>query len=259
MSELNDATAQLLLDTGRQLAAGEIIKPEREPAHIYYIRKPDGELERVESAKLPANNKAASLATIVELALKEDEAVIWYSQSGVVLKHGDGRGLTKLELPLSAQLTTLKTIAGTRYTQADIIKLFRITFAKVVDQSVIAILRKIKFAASTSGESTVEHGKTSLGKLINAEVTGQGILPETLVFNVPFFESFRLASIRVSIECALEPSAETATFQVIPLPGEIDAAIAKAEDALRALILNQFEDGQEVRVPILNGTPGDKS
>jgi hypothetical protein len=136
------------------------------------------------------------------------------------------------------------------YKQADFVRLLRITFAGCLGPAgnLLEIVRKIQFRVNQAGRSEVQHGKASIGKSLEAELTGAGALPEEVVFQVPIFESgFQDLEM---VGCALEVDPQTETFQLIPYPRSIEEALSVAEERLGAELTASLEG-----VRVFHGVP----
>lgn len=255
---MNADAIELMLNTGRMLAP-KIVKAESEPPHVYYRQNIDVSLTKVYAEPIPRSHRAISLAAIIEKAKDGlDAPEIWYSRHGVTLfiDGGDRRDRVMLELPLSEQILKLQEWARLRpaMQQSHLIKELRITFRDSLSTAgqIVDILRKVRFNATQAADITIQHGKTSLGKALTAEVTATKDLPEYLKLWVPVFAVGAFRNIRGIVECALEPDPQSTTFQLIPLPGQIEAAVTAAEEDLGAQLREALKD---VAVGIYYGCP----
>lgn len=239
-------------------SAEKIVRTDAEPGYVYFVRGEDGTLEKHEASPSPVAHKAYSLQAIQEKAKEAKAAEVWYSPDKVVCVFGDDvkRNTITLELKLSEPLAALIELkkTGKALTQPEIIRLMRTTFRDSLSQAgtLVEVLKKVNFKATSESEGVVSHGKASLGKSVISEVTGLGIIPEYVTFNFIVYANPCFKAIRGKVECALEPDASNATFRIIPLSGEIenatDAALADVAESLESLL---GTDG----VKILHGTP----
>jgi hypothetical protein len=253
---LKDAL-EFMAEIGRK-SANRIVKPDAEPSHIYFVRQEDGTLERREADPTPAKHVACSLQAIVDIAKEsatgpDDFAEVWYAPGQVVCTFGDHamRNLVTLTVDYSDPMLVLMgwKKSASALGQAEIIRVLRTTFRDSLGRHVglVDVLRKVNFRATAETEGTVGHGKASLGKQITGEVTGLGIIPEYIRFDLPVFANPCFSNIRATIECALEPDAGNGTFRVIPMPGQIETA----QDSALALIGEDLESklsGSDVKL-----------
>jgi hypothetical protein len=117
----------------------------------------------------------------------------------------------------------------------------------------IDILRVGKYRASIDGTQEIGKGKSSVGKAINAEMIFAEALPEYLVLDVSIFENAFMAVKSYTVQCVLEPMEDVQKLQVAPLPGEIEAAFAKAEADMLGGLMDLL--GQDAKTPVYYGTP----
>lgn len=203
--------------------------------------KTDGSYEVV-SADIPDRAHSAgdlnNLQAIVEKHAGADgahgpEIEVWYNRAGVtVLFDANQYRRNKCTMPLefSAEIRRLGEVAGKPLTQNDIIKLLRVHFRVCDFGQTVATLRNVKFEINQSGEMSVERTKTSIGKSQLAKIYGLDALLEELTFTIPVFASkFRQY---FNVSAALDPDPETKTFTITPYPGQIEAAIDEAEQAI---------------------------
>lgn len=244
-----------------------IVKADGEPDFVYYTIDESGTMKKEYAEPRPEQNNAGSIATLLEIAKrkKEDEksdVEIWLSPSGIVLVYGAGfggdrRSRTCLDVTFSSQIKRLDQLEKNQnsFDQGSLIKLLRIDLANSIDPAVIESLRRVKFKAAQDHESEIQHGKTSIGKAISSEITGTGVLPPFVDLSIPIFSTPIFSRYRGRIAAALEPNASTSTFQLIPLPGEVQALVHHGEKCIRAEIEEQMVS-MGFTLPIYSGVPG---
>lgn len=255
--ELVDRIAELAVRAN----STTVVNLAAEPDHVYLLARPDGTADVRHAGPKPRRHVAGSLDTVVTLAKEHAEtsalsAVIWYSRKAIVCLLDDAtrRDQVRFDLQCSKQIETLQVLEGIRkpFKQAELLSLLRVTFAKCLDQTgnLVEILRRIKFRQASAGESVVQHGKSSLGRSVEAELTGTGALPEYVTLHVPIWTNLVVGE--QSVQCALEPDAATETFQLIPLPGEIENATQRAERVIYERLLDAVGDAP---IAVYLGTP----
>ncbi len=221
---------------------GRFLKPAQEPAHVYYLVTPDGKVERVEGAPEPRRHAAGNLQAVIDLAKNLPEpghAVVWYHRTGVVLVMDDStrRDTVTLGLELSPQVLTLhaQEQRATAFKHADFLKLLRVNFADCLHRTgnLMESLKKVNFQAGKVVDSSVGHGKASVGRSLESQVTGTAAIPEQIDLDVPVFSTRQE---RCIVRCALEPDGATETFSLIPLPGQIEAGIRAAEERVGVIL-----------------------
>lgn len=247
---------------------------EIDPTKTYAYRDQAGEVKTLKQRPKYRDHKAADIATVCAFAkrfakgeltpdamgdgdLGDACPVIWFSRSSVVAIIDDqGNRVDRMTLPLafSPQVRELADLETRKlsFTQQQLIfklrTMFRHNLAPAGD--IIKVLRQVKFDVGQDGNSSVGHGKTSIGKSMRAEVTGVGEIPEYVTLNVPIFE--RSFVFNANVELALEPDPATQQFQFFPLAGVLERAIGDAERALGQAILAELGD---VEIPTYYGQP----
>jgi hypothetical protein len=245
-----------------EASTSPIVQCNAEPSHVYFRRRADGTFDKIIADGQPRANKASSLTSLIALARNattEDgqPAEIWHHRNGAVLLVGEHRrDRVTFDAPFSTQLVRLMQLEKDQpaFKQDTLIKLLRVTFRESLVQvpTLIGLLRQVKFSVEQRGQSEVQHGKVSIGKTLDAEITGTGVLPEYVRLGVTIYAAASLAGIDSQVECALEPDAQTQTFQLIPLPGSIERAIAVGEEAIRRILA---EEQEAAGFALYHGTP----
>lgn len=249
LDKLLKVGADLIPDTYRDAA---------EPNYVYFRRTKDGGYERTRAEPQPRSHVAASLDAIAELAAtSRGKPEIWHSCQGVTLflDGGDRRDSVKMPLDLSPQIQRLQMLESQRpgFQQGGVIKELRITFAGCLTGNLVDLLRRVKFNATQDTDSVVQHGKVSLGKKITSEVTGTDVLPDDFTLTVPVFANPRFADIRFPVKVAMEPDATTCTFQLIPLPGQVAAAVSNGEFEIQERIVELLKEKDASNTAVYHG------
>lgn len=205
------------------------------PKHIAILEKRDGTIETIIAHPEPRDHVASDLSAIIEFAERDpDGAAVWYSREQVVclLNDADRRDRVTLTLQFSPPLAQL--IAFERnpnpLKQAALVLLLRTTFAACLAPAgeILAAVRNLKFKVGGGGESNLQHGSVSVGRAIQQEMTGVKTIPETIALEVPIFTNAHLPYTgRIQVAIDIDPATEA--FRLIPLPLEIERAIAAAE------------------------------
>ena len=258
--ELLDAVKVLV----NQAHGPRILRCTSEPDHVYWVVLQDGTASRIE-VTLPRKHKALDLSAIVRFVHdcfdgKELCPEVWYSRGDVVaVLDGQTRhDEVRLRLEYSPQIKTLLALKSDGYPQKDFAKLLRVALHEAVPDTVIEACRYLKFKVLSGTEGMVAHGKQSIGKALEAELTGAERIPDQLRLEVPIFDGFwseRSYSVRVAVD--IDVQAER--FYLTPFPGEIEAAIRAAEREIGATLTAQIQaglpDDHKLAVPVLYGQP----
>ncbi len=257
-----------VVELGAKGSLARVFKCDAEPPHIYYLENSDGHVSRVCAEATPRAHSASDLSAIVQFAVLanvEGNPEIWYSRERVQVFWDANARRDKVFLPmgLSQQvrlLLELQRPPHRNFGQKDFVKLLRISLNGAAGPGLINAVRQVKFRVDSQGASEVQHGKSSIGKQLRAELTGEGTIPDEVTLEVPVFEGY-LAWKLFQVRCAIEIDAGNESFQLIPFPGEVERAIRQAEECLGQLLRDRLTEAQDLQgpteddIPVLYGTP----
>lgn len=257
LQELFDAISRQAVEAHGKI----IVKHEAEPAHTYWMRGKDGEWSSYDADPEPRDHTVkdlSSLKTFVDdhIAGNDETALrVWYSIEAVILIVDDDTRRDRLTLPLklSPQMTSLQAMEKQpkAIKQTELVRWLRTMMAGAMSRcpNLLEIVRRVKFVVNQSGQSIATHGKTSVGRSIETEMTGVATIPELVEFTIPVFDA-SFPGINAVVPVAIDIDAGTESFTLIPIPGEIAKRLDDAEQALG-------EDVEEVisGVPAFRGTP----
>lgn len=150
-------------------------------------------------------------------------------QSSIVALLDEGDRTERLTFPLT-KTSTWKRLTQLRdetesLNQRDILDLLRRELDAVYTPgNLITILRSLKFEANSEGTSEIQVGKASIGKSVQAKLTGADALPEDVVVNAPIWDNVFVDSIprTADVRCAFDANTEDQTFFIRPKAGQIE-------------------------------------
>lgn len=242
-----------------------IITAPEEPGGVYYVAEGEGstlKLRRETAVPPPIRDNASDLASLVAwLAAFDEPGEIWYSRDHVVAspkRAGQPASPScSLALSPSPQLAYLADIggraAGEKYTQKQFIRTLRTTLFGTHGGDLLAAVRNVSLQKAKDVVSQQVKGRVSLERKDIAEMSGASAIPDVITFDVPIFSAASVPA-RASVQCDLDLDADSETFVLTVLPGEIERAFAKGEAWLQNAILDLL--GTD-RVPsIYLGAPG---
>lgn len=211
-----------------------------------------GEIHEYTVAPLHREHTVESVADLIAAAKRwGDQPVIWVSGTQVVLIPTDADRRDTVTLPLveSQQLLFLRQCKA--FSQIEMIRALRTSLVGAEKRAeLITAIRSLKWRTSSEGSADIQHGKESLGRSVENEVTGSGIIPELIVVTGPVYRNLGEENNLFSIGCDLEIDAPQQRFLFKPLPDEIDSAVSLGMASIRERILAELPD-----VPVLYGTP----
>lgn len=233
--------------------------PQAEPPHVYFIQDKEGDFVRHDAEPMVRNHKALSIEALVDFAkIHKDEGapvVIWYSRNGVfaILNDASRRDRIALDLSYSEQFNYIKTPAP-QLNQKQMLIAFRIQLADCLGMhpSLIDMLRKVDWKRVEESSGEVRQGKVSLGKKLEANLSNLPGLPEEVTLDMPIFHGY---SWRAQIRCAFEADAETISFCLRPLAGQLEAGIRQGEFSLLTTLDETLRIAEATSIPTYYGTP----
>lgn len=207
-----------------------------------------GAVVSLDKEPAPRAHVAHDLDTIVQWAknFSENGPVVWFSRQGVTLILNDDERRDAVTFPLAFSQPLLKLQqmdAGVLLGQSELIWLLRTTFRHSLRlcPTLIELLRALRWENATDSQ---QRG-ASLGKAIEARVSGKGDLPESFVLECPAFAQ-AIAIPDVQIEVAVDVDHGTQKFRLLPIPGAIERMIQNAEQAVGDELRRELGDGATV-------------
>jgi hypothetical protein len=225
--------------------------------HVYIDG--EGDLKVMSRQASVRDHHAYDLETLARMA--GEYSAVWYSRHAITLlcNDEDRRDRATLKLSPSKQIGVLTSLEnGRAMSQRDLIFMLRSTFGDCLGPAgnLVELLRLVKFQIQETGESLVNRGKSSIGRQLSAELSAIDQLPERVTLNVPVFDKF-LTRYRANVVCILEPDEKTQSFQLLPMPGTIEAATQDAEQLLGnelRMLLESYPERPEPP-PVYYGVP----
>lgn len=254
-----------VMRAGQRDVAAVVPAPPSEPSDVYFLRDIDGNLERVKAEKPPFLGTVHDVGSLVEAAdLMGGPHVFWYGRHRLFLQ-GEG-GLARVRLPVthSAPANWLhKACAvgddGVQFSQRELLRFLKNTMAASGGDAYVGLIEKIQFKVLQEGEAEIRQAKVSLGKRLEAQLTGTDKMPDVMRFKIPAFVNIAEHK-RYDITLTLDVNPQTEMFILRPLPDSHEQVMLAAEDdLLEQLALAIEKKGGEVgQAPVLFGTPEGK-
>lgn len=179
---------------------------------------------------------------------------VYYSAQFVeaVLDADDRRERAKLWLEETERFALLRSLQETPLvlSQRQAIKFLRYQLHASGVDHVVSALRQIDFSRRSSGASTVEHGKESLGRQVEAAVQQADRIPESFKVSVPVWRNPGLRHITATVELGLFLDLDTPAIEIRLLSDELAQAEFSASEELR-VVLNHL-----LVAPLFQGSAG---
>lgn len=236
-----------------------ILELPKEPPGVYGVILADGTFEKHYAEPQPRDHKLLSVDQIPGMVAdfggrevsdgvetRNQEPSVWISPASVIVLEDDTAESLRnskavCPLRITPEFAFLKE-CSTRdndLSQKDFIRKLRILLADALGEqldSVVKIMRDIKFGSRAEGSGSVQRGKESYGKSIEAAVYSEnGQIPEELVLSVRVFDDPAL-KVRYPLRVALEIDTSANTFSLLPSQQAITNLLDEALGGIRELL-----------------------
>jgi hypothetical protein len=213
------------------------------PAHKLAVLKPDGEVEWIDADASPIAARFETPEELLKFLIEvwEKQATVFIGRAGIVAVRdlADRRETASCVLPMTEPFSWISGRASQgSMSQAELVRILRITFAGcLADSNLLFMVRQLKFEAASTSLSSIQHGKESMGKSVDAATFSEGReLPEGTRLTMPAYLNYGLV---VPVQCALEVLVKEQQFKLIPLPGQIDGAYQMVMGAIMDIFTNE--------------------
>lgn len=171
----------------------------------------------------------------------------------IVFTDRDERKSTmSLDLTPSARLVTVRSLRGRVLSQKDAIRMLRYDLEGPNSKELIPAMRSIDFSRLTANRRTVERGKDTMGRTVEAQVQQIDKVPESFSLTIPVFDVAGIRSITMTLRIGIEPDLDREGFEFVLYPDEMStgmsAALSEVHQIIRANVAEQ--------VPVLMGRSG---
>lgn len=255
---LAEAIAALVDLAGKAAAPQKVEQPD--PRKLVYST--GGGVQVVDLPPPPRNHKPGTLAEVIALANRFAEEgakpVVWYDRDQVVLVIDDDAHRlerARLALECSDVFARLIDLRQTKpwLDQKAALRLVRIELAGTLPPvALLDRLRRVKIENGQAVTSQVRHGQESMGRQINAAVSGEGELPEAVTLDAPVSKTPGEADFRYPLACSVEIQPDRLEFfRLLPLPDELERVAALA----LASIGERLREGLDEAIPCYQGQP----
>lgn len=234
--------AQAIKEIERLVTAANrttLLEARGERGGVYFLVGPDGRAERVLAEPAWSAERLATPAELLRFIQERagEKSAVFFGESGATFFYDrdDRRAKASCELVTSPQYQWLAHAKGGVMSQADLVRLLRITFRGCLpaDGNLLALVRNLKFSTAGEAAVSIQHGRESLGKRVEAAVTGEGVLPEEVTLFIPVFENHPF---KARVACALEVCPHEQGFRLTPYPLEVRNALDAAVEDVGTLL-----------------------
>lgn len=158
-----------------------------------------------------------------------------------VLDSDDRRETAELELVTSDRFDVLNDLADEFFTAKSATHLLRFRLYGPHADPLIAALRQVDFTRTSSGSSTVQHGRESLGRSVEAAVQQAYKVPDSFRVRVPVWRTHGMEQFEVEVSVRVHIDLDNNGFRFIPLSDELAAGVFAARSAVRDVVANTLK------------------
>lgn len=185
---------------------------------------------------------------------KADESSLWVASDAVTLICDDEWRIDRIKMPLHfsegykivSDYQSAKVID-----QKNLVALLRTKLAQYMtdDGKLLSLVRRLKWAASDMGHSTIMGGAASLGRSVEKELSGLDgeELPESFEVEVPIWRA-PIADFRELIRVDITIDFDSQRFRLEVSADSIEAALLSAQERLRTAIAAALPEGFRANV-----------
>lgn len=249
--DLTKEALQLFTETAQKAANAQILSIPGDPFRLLVSQA--GAREILELPASRRNHKLNDLDSLLALADRfQATSVLWHSEQAIVLVTDDEvrRDQATLELEFSMAYNALRIIGeGQSFDQKEFIRLLKVTLCDCVPPDLLPAVRTLKFSRNESGASEVNHGQASMGRQVEASITGASKIPESFVVQTNVYSNV-LQDQTVQIRVAIDIDLEKHSFDLSIVGDDLSTSMLLTQEALA----ERLAEGNDQR-RILFGKP----
>lgn len=243
-----------------QLSPIKLVRPESEPSDVYLIvNERTGKHDRLIAEPPKLTLAAEGTSAIIEFvkAASDESPTVYYSANRIDATKIDSNGRRHaIGLNLPTQ-DAYRWLCGQSVDRAEVrpqrafVNILRVIFRDAIPVDVIKNFRKVVWRADAETESAVAHNANSLGKKINATVSGESAIPEEMTLHIGVFDISEALAARYPVRVAVEAHHESKGFLMIPVANDLHKVRAQALEDLMARIRSAIPES----VPVIYADP----
>lgn len=248
-----------VLEVARRADSIEVVRDDAIPEMVF-VRKG----EAYADIAVPPGRRRHVVSSFYDLvAFAKDDASmspspivpeVFHDEDGVVvhLDRGDRRDFVTMPLSWTSRWGILASLSeGRKMSVRDAVRFLRFDLHDVGADSVVSALRRVDFHRRSDGSVSVEHGKESLGRSVEAAVQGAESIPDSFHASTSIYSNFGLrdaSSVTVTVGIHLDVASEQVEFRTFA------DEMNDAQNAVVATIGSKLREGLP-GVPVYHGTP----
>lgn len=182
-----------------------------------------------------------------------DAPEVYHDHERIVglLDRKDRRSYVCMPLIQTARWGTLCGLqAGRDYPVQEAVKAMRFELHGTGIDPVITALRKVDFTRTSSGRSSVEHGREDLGRSVESAVQSADSIPEEFKVATPIYQNSGLRGSIETVRVGVFLDVHGEQVHLRTLADELPQAVCRAQAAIGAALREALGS-----VPVFNGSP----
>jgi hypothetical protein len=202
LAELFDRLKEIIEDAHRP----SILTNDLLPGKLLVLDK--GGITQIDAGVKPHNGNLYDFESVHAFCIAHDPVELFVSEAGVQIVPLDGDRRSEVFVPfnISDRFVQLLRLDGKGFTPREAVRFLRFAL-EIGDHAVIDKLSKVSFSRKSDGTSTVDHGRESLGRSVEAAVAEASEIPKSFKYSLPVFTNpgFRhMASLEIGIYLDLD-------------------------------------------------------
>lgn len=254
MSEISAGAIKEIERLVQEAGRSKFVRPEGCPQGRAYWVGPDGKMEFEVIPRRPTNDRLDTPEAFAEYVKRDgavDGGTCFYGEQLLQYVEDEDLRYDAAHCPLikSVPFKWLEAESSKPMTQAQLVRTLRIIFNGCLpgDSNLIGVVRNMKFDSASAAAAEIKHGRESLGRQIQASVTGEGAIPEEVNLFLPVYENFGRPKF---VKCAIEVFPHEQQFKLTPYPGQLRDAVELVLEDVAVLLSG------EGMPPAFRGAPG---
>ena len=219
-----------------------MFRDECDPRKAYLVH--DGVLKETTVTPPLLHARVDTVASLMQsldtFSSENGTASIWHSRHTIValLDNDDRLEICEMPLRFSEQFLSLTSLPKA-FEQKALILFLKRNLNGAVDDTLISAFRRIDFAKREEGKTNISHGEESLGRSVQASVTGALDIPEFMTATVSVYAN---ADIRVpvTIRLSVDINVRDGLIELTPLPDVLENAIVEAQEAIAERLEGEY-------------------
>lgn len=203
-------------------------------------------------ARKPTLGSLQSFVDVVNDETIAGSPEVYVSPSKVIafLENSDRKECATLPLTETVRFGMLRALIAPKLLDPrELVKLLRFQLHAAGNDPLIRALARVDFTRTSSGKSSQEHGRESLGRSVEAAVQSAEQVPETFNIAVPIWSTPGLQGFAASVQIGIYLDLDAQKIEVRVLPDEIERVMGLAVKGLIELL------SEQIKAPIFFGTP----